>query len=438
MQKDKYLVVWPKSEEVSHLNYHYTQFGECIDYLNNYFPNQIIGLDYDIEQRDINEFIRENNIKKVIMQVNYENAKNAFDMTSKIKEQNDVPIFAYGSIPIRLPELFKNSSFDLIQKAEGDPEVAIKSFIRFYDKNEEIGVLEKRISGAYILKDGELVNTLKGKFIKNEDWGMSRKEDVPIEKYAKSKGKDRYVINISRGCPFSCAHCLIQLTEGNMERRRDLGNLENAISEISKDYKHLKIWAANFTLNKEYVKKFCEMMKEKFPDMTWECATRIDLVKDEEMLKQMNEAGCTQISLGIESLNNDELIHTKKFKEHQISNAISNIQNSGIKVKGCVMLGMPKQNIESVVKTLKFLRDRNVDARPTIYTPYQELNGDNAKIEDLGMYNRKTYKNTNIKGISHEQLLELVKRPYEFEDILGLDEKMVEKIIRNFDLGKEY
>ena len=37
MQKDKYLVVWPKSEEVSHLNYHYTQFGECIDYLNNYF-----------------------------------------------------------------------------------------------------------------------------------------------------------------------------------------------------------------------------------------------------------------------------------------------------------------------------------------------------------------------------------------------------------------
>ena len=54
------------------------------------------------------------------------------------------------------------------------------------------------------------------------------------------------------------------------------------------------------------------------------------------------------------------------------------------------------------------------------------------------MYNRKTYRNTNVKGISHEQLLELVKRPYEFEDILGLDEKMVEKIIRNFDLGKAY
>ena len=62
---------------------------EKIDYLNNFFPNQIKGLDYDIEQCDINEFIRENNVKKVIMQVNYENAKNAFEMASKIKEQNE-------------------------------------------------------------------------------------------------------------------------------------------------------------------------------------------------------------------------------------------------------------------------------------------------------------------------------------------------------------
>ena len=31
----KYLVIWPKSSNVVHINYHYTQFGEYIDYLNN-------------------------------------------------------------------------------------------------------------------------------------------------------------------------------------------------------------------------------------------------------------------------------------------------------------------------------------------------------------------------------------------------------------------
>lgn len=29
---DKYLIMWPKSQEITHINYHYTQFGEVVDY----------------------------------------------------------------------------------------------------------------------------------------------------------------------------------------------------------------------------------------------------------------------------------------------------------------------------------------------------------------------------------------------------------------------
>ena len=119
---DKYLIIWPKSEDIKHINYHYTQFGESIDYLKKYFPNQIIALDCDIDNKDIIEFIRENKITKVVMQINYENAKNAFDMCDKIKNEfSNIPILGYGSIPIRLPELFLNSKFDLTHK-EGDQE----------------------------------------------------------------------------------------------------------------------------------------------------------------------------------------------------------------------------------------------------------------------------------------------------------------------------
>ena len=28
------LIIWPKSKETVHINYHYTQFGEIIDYLD--------------------------------------------------------------------------------------------------------------------------------------------------------------------------------------------------------------------------------------------------------------------------------------------------------------------------------------------------------------------------------------------------------------------
>ena len=83
------------------------------------------------------------------------------------------------------------------------------------------------------------------------------------------------------------------------------------------------------------------------------------------------------------------------------------------------MLGMPNQEKESIINTLKFLRDRNVIIRPTIYTPYNGITED-IEISDLSKFNRKTYENNNIPGVSSEQLLQLVKNPYNFEEILGI------------------
>jgi len=416
---DKYLVVWPRSEEITHINYHYTQLGEVVDYLDKFFPGQIVTLDCDISDENIIQFIRENKIKKVIMQVNYENAQNAFYMCDNIKKNlENIPILAYGNIPNRLPKLFLESNFDGIH-TDGDVEVCIKSFIRGYERDKEIVELQGNIVGANIISDGQFVSTGPGKYIMPDSWGISKQKNVPIDEYDKIKKKDRYILNISRGCPFGCSHCLIQLTEGRIERRRSIENVKQSIEEIKKNYKHIKIWAANFTLDKKYVEAFCNMMKIMHPDVTWECATRVDLAKDEEMLKKMYEAGCRQISLGIESLNNKELINTKDFKVDELSATISKIQKNGIQVKGCVMLGMPNQTKESIISTLKFLRSRNVIIRPTIYTPYHNIPED-VKISDLGQFNRKTYINNNVKGVTSEQLFRLVKNPYNFEEILDI------------------
>ena len=288
------------------------------------------------------------------------------------------------------------------------------------------------LSGMYIIDKGQLLKTKNGKYIEANEWGMSKEEQVPVKEYDRRKGKNRYVINISRGCPFGCPHCLIQLTEGRRERRRSIQNLEKSIGKIKDKYRHLKIWAANFTLDKEYVRDFCKMMERKYPEITWECATRIDLVKDKEMLKEMYTAGCRQISLGIESLNNEELIHTKNFRESQIFKAISDIQSTGIQVKGCIMLGMPNQTKESIVNTLKFLTDNHIIIRPTIYTPYHIL-GEDTDINQLSQYNRKTLKNNNVPGVTARQLLQLVKEPYDYEEILNLKDDKGKATIKRDD-----
>lgn len=416
---ENYLIIWPKSEDIVHINYHYTQFGEYVDYLNQIFIGKIKALDEDAEgECDIVELIEKNKISKVIVQVNYENAQNAFDLVEKIKEKYNIPVMAYGNVTVMLPQLFEKSKFDVIFK-DGDPEASIKSFLMFYDVEKSIEELQKQLFGVSIVKSGKLIHTQQGKYISSQYWGMSRDGIVPVSKYNEIKNKNRYVINISRGCPFGCEHCLVQLTEGRQERRRDIQNLMKVIEQVKQQYKHIKIWAANFTLDKEYVIKLCKMIEEKFPEITWECATRIDLVSDKEMLKEMHKAGCRKISIGVESLNNKELINTKEFSITEISNAISNIKQAGIAVNCCIMLGMPNQTKEDIIKTLQFLRNQEVSIRPTIYTPYQCISGD-VTVKELGKYNRKTYKNDNVEGVTSEQLVELTKNPYKYEGILKI------------------
>lgn len=415
-----YLIMWPKSEEVSHINYHYTQLGEIVDYLDKKLPVKGIVKDCDVETCDIIELIKQKQIKKVVMNVAYENVKNSMELAEKIKENfEDVVILGYGQVTTMLPKIFKESKFDAIYK-DGDSEICIKSFLENFETDSEM-TKEKfcKLKGLSVIKSNKIVPVGKGEFISSEDWGISRKDRVPVEKYDKIKNKNRFVINDSRGCPFGCPHCLIQLTEGNKERRRSIKNFDEAIEEIKKDYKHIKIWAANFTLDKKYANEFCDMMIEKHPDVTWETATRIDLVKDIELLKKMKQAGCRQISLGVESLNNADLINTKDFSANQVDKVIKAVNQAGIKVKGCIMLGMPNQTKESIVNTIKFLLDRGVTIRPTIYTPYQ-LCDENTTIDELTNYNRKTYKNNNVPGVSHEQLIRLVKEPEKYEEILNV------------------
>ena len=77
---DKYLVVWPKSNDVVHINYHYMDFGEIVDYLNSVLPDQVLALDCDIQNFDVEQVIKEFGVSKVAMTVNYENVSNAFKL----------------------------------------------------------------------------------------------------------------------------------------------------------------------------------------------------------------------------------------------------------------------------------------------------------------------------------------------------------------------
>lgn len=267
--------------------------------------------------------------------------------------------------------------------------------------------------------NGELKDTEPGKYIDINELGFCDLQKVPVNEYFNVKNKKRVIITISRGCPYNCPHCLVQKQEGHKDRRRNIEALEKYLYKIFNEYKYVKFFSPDFTLDKQYVIDLCEMLIKKFQGIEWECTTRMNFLDDENMLKKMSDAGCKQISLGIETINKNELAYIgKKYDVEKLEEIIKRVQKYNIKIKACIMLGIPGQSKESIIKTFSFLNRLQVEVRPTIYTPYQKINKD-MSIDEIESYNRKLF-HTKVEGLTPLKLLKLVYEPKKFKEILDV------------------
>lgn len=438
--REKYLMIWPKSKEVTHINYHFSQFGEYIAYLEKRFPNQILYRDGDIrgefgyqERREILDLIKEENIGKVVLQITYENAGEAKDLIEEIKSNYpSIAIMGYGTIPRLYPELLKKLPIDVLASL-GHDQRCIETFLSKY---EILGQSEKLPGIKVKNKDtNEFMDASNGLYIENYEW-----TSTPLKlsrAYYEENNHARYVLNVSTGCPFQCEHCLLQLTEGRRERRRTIDSIDESLSTLHHEFPYVEFFAANLTLDQQYVLDLCEMMKKKHSDIHWGCATRIDevtrkksgnlIMDDSELLKVMSDAGCTLIGLGVEGVTgNLNSIHTKDFVFEKTDQAIRNIQDANITAKAMIMVRIPNQTRQDIINTFYYLTKMNTFIRPTLYTPYHKIDQNNISLYDLYRYNRKKRPDdleSPVIGISNNQFDELLKCPSHYTEILNCTEE---------------
>ena len=440
--KEKSLLIWPKSKNVTHINYHFSQFGEYIPYLESKTNNKIIYKDGDVYKynecgysdiSDILELIKKEKIKKVIMKIEYENAGNSKNLIEAIKNEfKDVLIMGYGTIPRIYPLLFRNIPIDVLASS-GHDQKCIESFINDFKLGCDINKLR-----GLMIKDNE-TNTFilspSGEFIESYEW--TRTPEKLARAYYEANNHSRYVLNVSTGCPFNCEHCLLQMNEGKKERRRTIDSIDRDLYEIEKEYNYIEFFAANLTLDQKYMLELCKMIKENHPSITWGCATRIDevtrkkndhnIIDDADLLKVMNDSGCTLVGLGVEGITgNLESIHTKNFEVEKTKQAIENIQNANIVAKAMIMLRIPNQTRQDLINTFYYLDSRNAYIRPTIYTPYHEIDKYNTSLYDLPNYNRKMIPDSNdspVEGVYNYQFEELLQSPHSYKRILKCTKK---------------
>ena len=95
----------------------------------------------------------------------------------------------------------------------------------------------------------------------------------------------------SRGCSHACTFCVATRMFPGGVRYRSMVHVQNEIERILtyKNIGALKIFDSTFTVSREHVLQFCQMIKPY--RLLWECEIRADTV-DFDLLRIMKEAGC--------------------------------------------------------------------------------------------------------------------------------------------------
>ena len=220
------------------------------------------------------------------------------------------------------------------------------------------------IRGLAWRRNSEIMVNWDRPFIKNlDDLPVPRHDMLPYDKYRIPMIKGPYTFIVtSRGCTAGCKYCIKHVSYQYSIRLRTPENIMLELRELKRlGVAHVHMYADLFTVNREQVIGICEAMLKENLGLTWTCNSRVDYV-DEELLDLMGKSGCTLISWGIESANEQVLKKAAKgYRLEQAPRALRWAHKSGIKNWGYFIIGLPGETVESIKQTMAFSKELPLD-----------------------------------------------------------------------------
>lgn len=189
-----------------------------------------------------------------------------------------------------------------------------------------------------------------------------------------SQGFD-YPLITSRGCPYNCIYCSVGKISGSAWRSRKVEEIIGELRLVKQKFgiARFNILDDTFTQNIRRAKEFCRALIESELELPWACGNgiRADRV-DEELAALMKKSGCEMVMLGIESGDPEIFAGINKGESlEQVEKAIMILKNSGIKVGGFFIVGLPGDSVAGIRKTLEFIKKSDLTwSHFNMLTPY--------------------------------------------------------------------
>ena len=259
--------------------------------------------------------------------------------------------------------LREGRGFDYLVHGEGE-----KALLELVTA-EARGVSPHSVAGvAY--RDGDRVEiNPRQSLIRNlDELPYTHRDGMDLARYLPSPGTGNFLrlpstgIMASRGCPYNCYYC----SKGVWGTTIRFRSVEHVLAEIEHCIERYGIRDFRFyddalPLPQWDLEGFCERIVERGLDISWNCYSRVDLVR-ERTLRAMGRAGCYHVKYGIEFGTGASLKRAnKRTTLEQARDAVRMTKQAGIECKANFIVGIPGETEEDCRETIRFAVELSPD-----------------------------------------------------------------------------
>ena len=199
--------------------------------------------------------------------------------------------------------------------------------------------------------------------------GFPKGYNLPLFSYIRTPGATMVT---SRGCPYQCSFCDRSVFSRGY-RYNSAAYVYAHAAYLNRRFgvRHINIYDDLFTAHRNRITEFCSLLVSKPLDVQFNCAVRVGHC-DDELLEMLKSAGFLQLSLGIETGDENQMaVHKPGVHLEGVRDTVRRIQAKGLRAKGLFMMGLPGETVASIQKTTAFTLSLGLDdMNMSKFTPF--------------------------------------------------------------------
>jgi anaerobic magnesium-protoporphyrin IX monomethyl ester cyclase len=284
------------------------------------------------------------------------NANRVYETVARLKRRCGATFIAGGPHATMVPDEALDHGFTYVVRGEGE-ETSV-ALLQAIERGGDVADLP----GVSYARDGRHIHNAPRPFMKSFDTipnysllkGFRRKSLT--EQLRRGQIYENFV-QTTRGCPFPCDFCYENKIGGTGYRRR---SIDAVVEDIRYKIDFLKtnvfyITDANFGLDARYTKQLLRAVLDAGIKARFTALMRIEIARDEELLRLLKTAGFEMLCVGIESLDDETLSSvSKKQRFREIEECITRMRSLGLNVFGLFIGGFERDTEQSFVRIVDF------------------------------------------------------------------------------------